>query len=92
MQQLIGISASLILLATIVTQIARQWAARTSKGVSKWLFVGQLAASTGFAVYSYLLGDRIFLLTNALMAVSAVVGLVILRMHRRAEGSAGEQR
>lgn len=89
MQTFIGVAASVILLATIVTQILRQWNARSSKGVSKWLFIGQLAASAGFAVYSLMLGDVIFVLTNSLMAVSAAAGLALLAVHRRAERGAG---
>ena len=35
-----------ILLLTIGRQVYTQWRDGTSQGVSKWLFVGQLAAST----------------------------------------------
>ena len=40
----IGWLSSIVLLATLVTQIGKQWKMGT-KGVSKWLFIGQLAAS-----------------------------------------------
>ena len=83
MQQFIGWAASAILLATIATQIARQWKQRSSKGVSRWLFIGQIAALAGFAWYSFLLGDVVFIFTNLLMLLSAVVGLAIVLHHRR---------
>ena len=82
MQQIIGWSASAILVATIVTQIYRQWRQGSSKGVSKWLFIGQMAASGGFLLYSWLIHDRVFIFTNALMFLSAVTGLTIVLWHR----------
>ena len=84
MQQLIGWAASAILLATILSQIVRQWRSGTSKGVSRWLFIGQIAASAGFSVYSWMLGDTVFIFTNLLMLASAIVGLLIVLKHRRA--------
>ena len=85
MKQLLGWSASVILLLTIGSQIFRQWKAGTSKGVSRWLFIGQIAASVGFSAYSFMVGDYVFIATNLLMLLSAVVGLSILVHHRRRE-------
>lgn len=81
-QQVIGWSSSLVLLCTILSQIYRQWRQRTSKGVSLWLFIGQFVASTGFVVYSWLLQDAVFIVTNSLLLVSAAVGLGIVLWHR----------
>ncbi len=67
-QQAIGWAASAVLLATIGTQIYRQWKIGTSHGVSRWLFVGQFVASAGFAVYSVPVRDVVFIFTNCLMA------------------------
>ena len=78
--------SSLILLATIAKQIHKQWQDRSSKGVSKWLFIGQMAASCGFTAYSFLVHNWVFVATNALMAISAMVGLLITRAHRRQAG------
>jgi len=83
MQQFIGWAASAILLLTISTQISRQWKERSSKGVSRWLFIGQMTASAGFTIYSWLVGDWVFICTNALMFLSAVVGLAIVLHHRK---------
>jgi MtN3 and saliva related transmembrane protein len=48
LQEFVGWSASAVLVLTIVTQVYRQWQQGSSKGVSKWLFIGQMAASGGF--------------------------------------------
>lgn len=83
MTEVLGWSSSVVLLLTIGRQIHKQWRDRSSTGVSKWLFLGQFTASLGFAAYSYLLQSWVFLATNLLMAVSAVVGLLIVLHHRR---------
>ena len=84
LQKAIGIAASVLLVATIATQIYKQHKEGSSKGVSRWLFLGQLGASIGFTIYSAMLRDAIFVFTNALMVVSALAGYVItLRFKRR---------
>ena len=81
--QLIGWAAATILLLTLGRQVYTQWRDRTSKGVSRWLFVGQCAASAGFIVYSWLLQNWVFVVTNVLILVTAVVGEVIYLRNRR---------
>jgi MtN3 and saliva related transmembrane protein len=80
----IGWASSLVLLATIATQIHKQWRARSSEGVSKWLFVGQSAASLGFIVYSWLVHNWVFVVTNALLLVAGVAGFLITWHYRTA--------
>jgi MtN3 and saliva related transmembrane protein len=75
----IGWTSSFILLLTIGHQVLKQWKERSSQGVSKWLFLGQVAASIGFVVYSALLENWVFVVTNALLLVAAVFGLVTAR-------------
>lgn len=87
MQEAIGWLASVTLLVTIGYQVLRQYRSGTSEGVSKWLFVGQIAASAGFTTYSWLVGNWVFIITNALLLVSAIIGLGIVLVHRRREGS-----
>jgi hypothetical protein len=53
--------------------------------VSRWLFIGQFAASTGFCIYSILVENWVFIATNGLLAIEALVGLSIVRIHRRRE-------
>ena len=83
MTQAIGWASSFILVLTISTQVLRQYRSGTSAGVSPWLFIGQTVASTGFCVYSALVGDLVFTVTNGTMAIAALTGLAIVRIHRR---------
>jgi len=92
MSELLGWVSSLILLATIVQQIRKQWKERSGKGVSSFLFIGQTAASLGFTVYSALLRNWVFTVTNALMLVSAITGWVITSHFKRERGDDRESR
>ena len=74
MTELIGWMAATLLLATMGRQVYTQWRDGTSQGVSKWLFIGQLAASSGFIIYSWQLGNWVFVVTNALMLLTAGLG------------------
>lgn len=75
MVEAIGWVSSVILVLTISRQVRKQWKERATAGVSKWLFVGQIAASIGFVVYSALLRNWVFVVTNALMLIAALIGL-----------------
>lgn len=79
----IGWASSFVLLLTIAKQVHKQWHEHTSEGVSKWLFVGQTAASVGFTIYSWLVENWVFVVTNFLLLVAALVGLAISRRQRR---------
>ncbi|HEX5753652.1 MAG TPA: PQ-loop repeat-containing protein [Archangium sp.] len=81
----IGWFSSFVLVLTIAQQVYKQWRSGSSQGVSRWLFVGQLTASTGFTLYSVLVDNWVFVVTNALMLLSALLGLAIVLKHRRAE-------
>lgn len=85
--ELIGWFAAAILLATVGRQVYSQWRQGTSQGVSKWLFIGQMAASAGFIAYSWLLTNWVFVVTNVLMLATALVGQWIhLRNKHRPQG------
>lgn len=84
MTETIGWLSSIILLLTIGKQIYKQWQEESSAGVSKWLFIGQVAASIGFVIYSWLVKNWVFVVTNSLMLLSALIGLGIVLHHRRA--------
>jgi len=77
MTEIIGWASSIILFLTVSRQIYKQWHEGTSEGVSIWLFIGQTAASLGFAVYSWLLWNPVFIFTNTVMVISGIVGFVI---------------
>jgi MtN3 and saliva related transmembrane protein len=81
--ELIGWASSVVLLFTVSQQVYKQWQSGSSKGVSRWLFVGQVSASTGFVIYSWLLQNWVFVVTNALVGLNAMVGQVIVLHHRR---------
>lgn len=77
MTEVIGWVSSLILLATIITQVHKQWKTESNEGVSKWLFVGQITASVGFTVYSILTGNYVFIATNSMLLLSSMTGVYI---------------
>lgn len=81
--EVVGWLASAILLATLIRQIVTQVRNREAQGVSRWLFVGQIAASTGFVIYSALVGDWVFIVTNACILATAITGQVVTWRHRR---------
>jgi uncharacterized protein with PQ loop repeat len=89
MTELIGWISSFILVVTIAKQVYKQWKEGKSEGVSKWLFVGQIAASIGFAVYSYLVWSPVFIFTNSLMVLNGIACLAInLYLRSREQGEA----
>lgn len=80
---LVGWASSIILLLTLGWQVYTQWQSGASSGVSRWLFIGQLAASTGFAIYSWLLENWVFLVTNIALLVTAITGEVIFLHNKK---------
>jgi uncharacterized protein with PQ loop repeat len=90
MIDVIGWASSVILVVTIATQIAKQWHDKTSAGVSTWLFVGQLAASVGFTIYSMLVQNWVFAVTNGIMILNGLVGYGITVRHKRERGRGGD--
>lgn len=87
MIEVLGWASSMILLATLVKQVYKQWKEGTSEGISKWLFLGQLAASIGFTVYSYLTGSWVFTVTNALLTVNNIIGIFLYFYFRKNQRS-----
>lgn len=83
----LGWGASAILLATLGRQIWVQWRERSTQGVSGLLFAGQIVASVGFTVYSWLLGNWVFVVTNAAILLTAVFGQWVYRRNVRLEKS-----
>lgn len=79
----IGWGSSLILVLTLSKQLLTQWKERSSEGVSRWLFWGQVSAQVGFATYSYLLKNMVFLFTNAVLVLVSITGLFITYKFKR---------
>jgi len=74
MEDLIGWTASLVLLATLVRQIIKQAKNPKDEGVSTWLFLGQATASALFVVYSVMVGNWVFIVTNSCLLLTALAG------------------
>jgi MtN3 and saliva related transmembrane protein len=87
MVEAVGWTSSAILVLTIGRQVFKQWNDGTSEGVSTWLFVGQMAASLGFLIYSLLVSNWVFVVTNALMVLNGLLGYAITIRHRRREAA-----
>ncbi len=71
---MVGWISAAILVMTISRQVYTQWRTKSIEGVSKWLFVGQLAASLGFTVYSFLVENWVFVFANVFIFLTALVG------------------
>jgi MtN3 and saliva related transmembrane protein len=79
----IGWAAAVVLLATLSRQVYHQWRDESARGISRWLFVGQLASSTGFIIYSYALKSWVFVVTNCLILLVAAVGQSLTYFRKR---------
>lgn len=82
---LVGWSASLVLFLTLGRQVYVQWRERSTQGVSHWLFIGQITASTGFVAYSILVDNPVFIATNAFILAVALLGQYVYRVNARRE-------
>lgn len=87
MTEIIGWASSIILLLTLIKQVYKQWKEGTGDGISKWLFVGQVLASIGFTVYSYLVGNWVFTITNGILTINNFVGLYLSYYFKRKSGA-----
>ena len=85
MVEVLGWVSSFILVLTIAKQVYKQWKEGSSEGVSKWLFVGQISASIGFTIYSWMVRNWVFVATNAVMLLNGLIGFLIVMRHRRRE-------
>jgi uncharacterized protein with PQ loop repeat len=83
----IGWLASAVLLATLIRQIVITARDAGAQGVSRWLFVGQCVASVGFIAYSVMVGNRVFVATNAAILVTAIVGQCIVARRKSRHAS-----
>ncbi len=82
--ELLGWASSLILLLTLIRQVHTQWRTGATAGVSKWLFVGQITASIGYILYSFLLHNWVYVSSNIAILLTAFLGEGIYLRNRRA--------
>lgn len=80
---LVGWGASLVLFLTLSRQVWKQWQERSTQGVSGWLFAGQITASVGFVVYSWLVDNLVFVATNLFILAIAITGQLVYRRNVR---------
>ena len=83
MEQWIGWAAVGAVFLTMTGQAWKQWRDRVKHGIGKFFFAGQVAASALFLAYSVLMGDRIFIVGNAMVLAAAIAGGAILAYNRR---------
>ena len=84
----IGWASTVVLIATVGRQAFTQWKSGATEGVSRWLYVGQAITSLGYVVYSVLLGNWVFVVSNLfLLAIAAVGQLLLMRNLSRNHGA-----
>lgn len=88
---LIGWASAIVLAWTISRQVYVQWRSKSTAGVSKWLFIGQLTASLGFSIYSLLVDNWVFVFTNFYIFLTAIVGQCIYLRNKRRAAQAPQQ-
>lgn len=79
----LGWGSSAILLATLMRQVYTQWRTRATAGLSKWLFLGQCAASVGYIIYSFRLHNWVYVSSNIAILLTAIVGESLFLSTRR---------
>lgn len=84
MKELIGWGSALILLPTFGIQTYRQWQGRNEPAppTALWFFILALAGVGGQVVYSWMVGNEVYLALNACLVVTNAIGLAIV-LHRR---------
>jgi MtN3 and saliva related transmembrane protein len=70
----LGWAASVVLLAILSRRVYVRWRENSSDGVSSLLHIGQVMASAGFVIYSWMVGNRLFVVTSSAVLVTAVLG------------------
>jgi MtN3 and saliva related transmembrane protein len=80
----IGWVSTALLLLTLLRQVYTEYKSGSIAGLSKWLFIGQCAASIGFTVYSWLLHNWVFLGSNAAILSVAILGQILYTRNRSA--------
>lgn len=85
MQEIIGWGSALILLPTFGIQTYKQWKNKDepTSGSIPWFFILALAGTRGQVVYSWMIGNWVYLALNGCLVLNNGVGLAIA-LHRRA--------
>jgi len=78
----VGWAAASIMVFTLYAQVLKNIKEKKLKGVNPLLYYGQAAASLGFIIYSSSISSWVFVITNALALVSAVIGIYLVHRYR----------
>ena len=83
MTELIGWGSALVLLPTFGLQTYKQWQSRhdPAPASSLWFFILALVGTGGQVVYSWMVGNMVYLALNACLVVNNTIGLGIA-IHR----------
>ena len=84
-EQWVGWAAVTALFLTMSGQAWKLWRDRVKHGVGKLFFVGQIVSSSLFLIYSAMVGDRVFVVGNALVLTAAIAcgGILLYNRARR---------
>ena len=77
MTDIIGWASSIILLLTLIKQVHKQWKSGETEGISSLFFIGQLSSSIGFTIYSYLVKNWVFTITNGILVINNILGICL---------------
>lgn len=83
----LGWLAALTLLVTLFAQVRKNWTEHKLKGVNPLLYYGQALASLCFALYSLTINSWVFVVTNILSLVAAIIGIYLVRRYRKSENA-----
>jgi MtN3 and saliva related transmembrane protein len=89
---ILGWTATLVLLGTLLAQIHREIKSGKVDEISPLLFVGQCAASIGFLLYSTLVGNLVFIVSNAMILAVALLGVWVRHHVKTKSAAAGSAR
>jgi hypothetical protein len=62
--------------------VKKNWEEKKLKGVNPLLYYGQAVASLCFALYSVSINSWVFVVTNALGFLSALIGIYLVHRYR----------
>ena len=90
MQELIGWGSGLILLPTFGVQTYRQWESRDEPlpPLALWFFAMAFVGTGGQLIYSWMVGNKVYLALNACLVVTNGLGLAIAIRRKIRSGSA----
>ena len=78
----LGWTAAVVLLLTLFAQVKKNWEEKKLKGVNPALYYGQAIASLFFAVYSVTINSWVFVFTNTLAFLSAIIGIYLVHRYK----------